>query len=539
VALALAIGATAAGGVTAQDTPLLQETFEDGSADGWNLWDGWSVHQEADGNHVLFGEGLWQWAVYDPGVDWVNYAVSFRVKLISGGVQLNCRMESPYDNRMRYIFGFRKDTAYIDMERPPDRYTILAEKRDQIDFDLGVWHDIVVSVRGPRQMAALSITVDGVPQLEFQHRQPLRLGTIGFETLEDPPGSGTGASYVYIDDIQVRGEGIAAATTGPTDNGEITSAGEEETSDVILYAYGSDYRRYTGESDTLRATLEMDIWMRRISGGEPVQLTASPAADVDPAWAPDRTRFAFASSRAESFDIYVQSIAEGSPTQLTDSSSDDRHPTWSPNGQHIAFTRESEGEWPANRAIHVVNADGSGLKQLCTACSQPAWSPDGQRIAFVKLYEDAPNPIAVMDADGTDVAIITDPEGEETNDAHPSWSPDGERIAFCRKTASIRDIRWIGDPVQDRGDVYTISADGTNLLRLTRSASVLNTKPTWSPDGATIAFAREHYAWTLNVSPYSVSWSTTSEIYTVDAEGGETNQLTDSDGKCFSPSWAS
>ena len=68
---------------------------------------------------------------------------------------------------------------------------------------------------------------------------------------------------------------------------------------------------------------------------------------------------------------------------------------------------------------------------------------------------------------------ILDPEtGEKrwlTPGGAPSWSPDGTKIAF-----------------ELERQIYTINADGTGLVQLTRSGR--NFFPAWSPDGETVAY---------------------------------------------------
>jgi WD40 repeat protein len=120
----------------------------------------------------------------------------------------------------------------------------------------------------------------------------------------------------------------------------------------------------------------------------------------------------------------------------------------------------------------VMNPDGSGVRLLSEAVDTgAAWSPDGSRIAFVGGFDEEDISIYVMRADGTDVRRVTDggslADGE---DLGPSWSPDGMRIAFARG-----------------GDIFTVNADGTSLVRLTEGP-VVEYEPAWSPEGSRIAF---------------------------------------------------
>lgn len=57
----------------------------------------------------------------------------------------------------------------------------------------------------------------------------------------------------------------------------------------------------------------------------------------------------------------------------------------------------------------------------------PSWSPDGTKIAFeCRSYSGRPD-VVVMNADGSDVAILTANTGSS---AFPQWSPKGDRIVF-------------------------------------------------------------------------------------------------------------
>ena len=81
-----------------------------------------------------------------------------------------------------------------------------------------------------------------------------------------------------------------------------------------------------------------------------------------------------------------------------------------------------------------------------------------------------------MNPDGTGVTRIT---SNDEDDA-PSWSPDGARIAF----SSVR-----GDVVHR--SIFVMNSDGTGVTRITSSRSptdVFDSSPTWSRDGRRIAF---------------------------------------------------
>ncbi len=92
------------------------------------------------------------------------------------------------------------------------------------------------------------------------------------------------------------------------------------------------------------------------------------------------------------------------------------------------------------------------------------------QIAFVSTRDGNPE-IYVMDADGNNQIRLTNHPEE---DSSPSWSPDGARIAF------------VSNRNGGNYQIYVMDTNGKNMRRLTDGA--YDWRPAWSLDGQWIAF---------------------------------------------------
>lgn len=192
----------------------------------------------------------------------------------------------------------------------------------------------------------------------------------------------------------------------------------------------------------------------------------------------------------------------------------------------------SEDEAAHQRAVFVMDADGSNLTQLTDysiGAENPAWSPDGNRIAFAAIKDGG---IYTINADGTNLTRIvyktaydeyTDTWNIVAND-YPSWSPDGSKIVY----------QSFGD--EDSGttvanaNIYVVNSGGGTPTGLT-SDLFYEGMPSWSPDGSKIAFVFFRYEST-NYGNY--------QILTMNTDGSNKVQWTNSDitWNNLNPDWS-
>ena len=126
----------------------------------------------------------------------------------------------------------------------------------------------------------------------------------------------------------------------------------------------------------------------------------------------------------------------------------------------------------AGQHLWVVEPDGSGARQLTTdpnaSDTDPSISPDGRTVAFVRTGADGSS-IWLIGIDGEGLRRFSP---ADISAVAPSWSPDGARVAFAAA----------------EGGIYIGSVDGSEP-RLLVGALAVATGFTWSPDGAEIAYA--------------------------------------------------
>ena len=180
----------------------------------------------------------------------------------------------------------------------------------------------------------------------------------------------------------------------------------------------------------------------------------------------------------------------------------------SPDGRHLVYGSVStgrRGEADVDvSALWLVNArDGSGTIRLTacpgSACDEhgAAWSADGTRIVFVTTDAREQGQIAVADAAGTRVKMLTQAQGPLDT---PRWSPDGRHIAFLYSEGAPKLPGPLNPLGRDAGDLTStiyeqrlavVPAEG-GAIRVLGPSDMNVYEYDWSPDGRQFAVTAAH-----------------------------------------------
>ena len=213
--------------------------------------------------------------------------------------------------------------------------------------------------------------------------------------------------------------------------------------------------------------------------GEISPLVSMPGEQYVPAVSPDGSQVAFQSAGALHSGIYIAMIGGEKPLQLTENEADS-DPAWSPDGRQIAFARFRDGQ----TSLYVIPALGGSERRMYTTsfskldeCNRMDWSPDGKSLIFSESEggDGGKARLSLLSLSDLTARPLTSPRIHEY-DCDPVFSPDGATVAFAR-----------GPLGAFLSDLYVLKVASGQPLRLTTGNS--GGAPAWTQDGGEIVFA--------------------------------------------------
>ncbi|MBI0326192.1 Tol-Pal system beta propeller repeat protein TolB [Burkholderia plantarii] len=138
----------------------------------------------------------------------------------------------------------------------------------------------------------------------------------------------------------------------------------------------------------------------------------------------------------------------------------------------LSYVTRSGGKY----RLLISDSDGENAVPALTSSEpiiSPAWSPSGTKVAYVSFELRKPV-VYIHDLPTGRRYVISNQKG---NNSAPAWAPDGQSLAVALSLTGNTQI-------------YSVSATGTGLRRLTQSSSI-DTEPFYSPDGRWIYFTSD------------------------------------------------
>ncbi len=236
--------------------------------------------------------------------------------------------------------------------------------------------------------------------------------------------------------------------------------------------------------DSAKDKSDTDLWMTSWDGTQSIRLTSTPEGESTPRWSPDGRYLAFVSGRQDGKggQVWLLDRRGGEAQRLTTLKGGISDFAWSPDAKRMILVLDEETDSVARKdtATHAtpkpIVIDRYHFKRDVTGYL-------GTKRTHLALLD-----VTTKKLDSLTSAIF--------DDDLPSWSPDGQRIAFVRTP--------VAEPGRGReSDVFVVDArKGAMPRQLTDYDGPDGGRPSWSPDGRSIAFLRgdepKYSAYSLN-----------------------------------------
>jgi len=273
-------------------------------------------------------------------------------------------------------------------------------------------------------------------------------------------------------------------------------------------------------TDLATNTVDSDIWLVPVSGGEPRRLTTSPGADHSPRWSPDGRQLAFISHRLGRASLWLIDPDGGEARRLTQGDIDLNDPRWTADGQHILChgrglpEKVSRPENPYHEELPLCEA--RTIHRLLYRQWDRWLGDECNRLCLVSVDDGSVTAITPADGDTPPVSLAS----------HHDYdiAPDGRQVCYVRNSDAPGFASYPDQPdanperaVSTNHDLFLVSLPDGEPVRLTTNPA-LDSQPHYSPDGRYLAYTA------MSRPGYE---SDTRRLMLLDRQSGAIRSLTD------------
>jgi TolB protein len=259
-----------------------------------------------------------------------------------------------------------------------------------------------------------------------------------------------------------------------------------------------------------------ELYMMDFDGGNQIQLTNHRATVVSPAISNDKNLIVYTliskRGKTKTNDLFLLDLRTSKSIMISSFPGINSGAVFLPGDEKILLTLSKSG----NSEIYELDLKSKALRQITQHWAEdvdPSITEDGKQMAFLSSRSRKAE-IFTADPSSAEKSVKRISYVGKFN-ATPRFSPDGKEIVFSS---------WL----DERFDLFRITADGTGLVRLTKDFGS-NEDPTYSPDGEFIAFTSQRI---LSRS------KAIQNVYIMDKDGEILGQITEDMGNCIGPRWS-